>query len=498
MYRLNEEQPLSGTWGSIVRFGPAIIVALFYTTVVLHYSYTPDDTYRYLQYAKNLAQGDGFAFNANSPSYGFSCPLWILLIAGGVKAGIDPFIVAKTFDILFASLSLILVYTLAFSVIRDKIFAVVATCVFSFDAWFLRWAGSGMETSFAVLLVLLAVKYAYAGDYHIAGFVAGLLTIVLPEGALLFAVIQTENFFVSYIVEKRRRLFWVSLVLYAVVVVPWLIFSKQYFGTWVPNTVLAKNAVHRTFSDGFGTFVDSVGILSSTQPLLLVLLIVGLPFIIRRGGIGTFIAKCMPLLWIAGLVIGYAVLNVQVVSRTLVPVIPIITVYALWSLKQFELSFGWARQKVLVLLAVVAFGTILQSQMVYYAKVVPHLYAFSKGMDEAMKPIALWLKSETPDTVSILTPDVGLLGYVTDRRFFDTAGLISPPVKRAFAGLSYDEGMKKAVYRGVLKPDFVVDRGLTESRLSSDSLQPIMSKPFAGLGLKRSDLVYYTLYRVIR
>ena len=86
----------------MTRYGPAFIVALFYVTVVFHYSYTPDDTYIYLQYAKNLANGNGFSFNANSPSYGITGPLWVLLIAGGVKAGLDPLIVAKTFDLLFA------------------------------------------------------------------------------------------------------------------------------------------------------------------------------------------------------------------------------------------------------------------------------------------------------------------------------------------------------------------------------------------------------------
>ncbi len=225
-----------------VRYGPALIVAVFYISTVLHYAYTPDDTYIYLQYAKNLAAGNGFAFNDNTPSYGVTGPLWVFLIAAGAKAGLNPMTVAKTFDMLFASLSVVLVFTFSVTFIRDRVYALVAALIFSVDAFFLRWSGTGMETSFAVILVLLTVKYAYLGDYHIAAFVTGLLTLVRPEGALLFIVVQSDNFIRSVVLGKSKRVFWMGLALYTLVVVPWLIFSLATFGTIVPNTEAAKSA----------------------------------------------------------------------------------------------------------------------------------------------------------------------------------------------------------------------------------------------------------------
>jgi len=491
-----EEQILSPFWSSMVKLGPALIVGLFYITVILHYSYTPDDTYIYLQYARNLAHGGGFAFDANSPSYGITGPLWALFIAGGTALGLDPLVVAKTFDILFASLSIVLVYTFSVILIRDKIYSLFATLVFSFDAWFLRWSGSGMETSFAVILVLLAVKYAYLGDYHIAGFVAGLLTLVRPEGLLLFIVIQTENFIVSFMLGRNRRLFWTSSLLYLLVVVPWVAYSYDTFGSIIPNTELAKSAVHWSFQSALSTASDCTMILASTLPLLVMLLIIGIPVVIRKGGIGTFIAKAMPVLWIATLLIGYVVLNVQVVSRYIVPATPIIIVYAYWCLKQIQLESAWSPKRVLIILSVVTLATLIQSQVVYRGTVVPHMKAFANGMERGIKPIALWLQKNTSPDATVLTPDVGMLGYISDRDIFDTSGLITPAVKRAFNGASYDDGMKQQLYRKVVNPDYIVDRASNKERLTCDSLRPVMTTEFPDLGIRKSEPVYYTLYKV--
>lgn len=493
-----EEQVLTPFWARVIKYGPAMIVGLFYITIVLHYTYTPDETYIYLQYAKNFASGDGFSFNADTQSYGISGPLWVLLIAAGTRAGLDPFIVAKTFDILFASLSIVLVYTIAFTIIRDKIYSFFAALVFSLDAWLLRWSGSGMETSFAIILVLLTVKYAYLGEYHIAGFVSGMLTLVLPEGILLFLLIQSENFILSYVLGRNKKLFWIAAALYLLVVVPWLIISYRIFGSIIPNTETARTAVHWSLRGAVGSMFDSVEILCTTLPLLLILLIVGIPFVIKQGGIGTFIAKGMPALWIFGLVCGYAVLNTQVVSRHLLPVVPLIIIYALWCLKPMAESFGWSARKALVVLSAIALGTILQSQAVYRLRVVPQMKAFAGGMEQGIKPIAFWLRSNSSIDASVLTPDVGMMGYIANRRIFDTAGLITPAVKEAFDGMSYDDGMKQHLFRTIIKPDYIVDRAPVESRLASDSLRPIMITEFDNPGLRNSVPIYYTLYEVLR
>ena len=495
---VDNDRILSPWLETLARIGPAIIVALFYVTVVLHYSYTPDHTYIYLQYARNLATGNGFAFDANSPSYGVAGPLWVLLIAGGAKAGLDPFVVAKTFDLLFASLSIVLVFTFSLTLLQDKIYALFAALIFSFDAWFLHWSGSGTETSFAIILVLLTVKYAYLEDYHIAGFVAGLLTLVRPEGALLFLVVQLENYFVSYVLRRKKRMFWIPFLVYGLVLAPWLLYSLVTFGSIVPDIGLAARVSEWSLGAVATTAWDSARTLGSTQLVTVLLLLVGIPLVVRKMGIGTLIVKGMPVLWVIILLIGYAILSVQVVPRYLLMVVPLIVVYGLWTLKQLDISFRWSFRKSLVVLSTVAFVTILQNEIIYRLTVVPTMDEDAIAMERGMKPIALWLRTNSDQDATILTSNIGLVGYVADRKTYNTLNRVTPQVNEALRGGEQDRGVEPPLYGRLDRPDFVVDRAGMKDRLASTSLKPVLTTEIASPGTTTPDTIFYTLYRVLQ
>src|SRR5260221_9240492 len=64
-----------------------LIVLLFYGTASLHFPYTPDDTYIYLQFARNATQGNGISFNAGEPTSGVTRTLWMFIISLGWKLG---------------------------------------------------------------------------------------------------------------------------------------------------------------------------------------------------------------------------------------------------------------------------------------------------------------------------------------------------------------------------------------------------------------------------
>mgnify|MGYP001560024612 CR=1 FL=1 len=143
----------------------AVLVVIFYVTAAGHFSYTTDDSYIYFQYARNLAQGNGPCFNAGEPSYGFTSPLWLLILSAGGAVGADIPLLAKVLDLLFASLSIVLLFFVALELTRDVAVSFCASLALSVNAWLLRWAGSGLETSLAVFLMLaLGVIAASPGN----------------------------------------------------------------------------------------------------------------------------------------------------------------------------------------------------------------------------------------------------------------------------------------------------------------------------------------------
>jgi hypothetical protein len=139
--------------------------------------------------------------------------------------------------------------------------------------------------------------------------------------------------------------------------------------------------------------------------------------------------------------------------------------------------------------------TVFQNQVVYQNQMIPHMKNFAAGMNH-LKPMAYWLRTNAPTEATVLASDAGLLGYVSEKYLYDTAGLITPSVRKSFEGVGYDEGMVQSRYAAAVWPDFIVDRASSRARLRSDVIQPIMSVDFPGLGLNKPDTVFYTLYRV--
>lgn len=482
----------------LMKYGIAAIIAVFYATAAMHFDYTPDDTYIYLQYAKHVAAGDGFSFNGNEPSYGVTGPLWVLLIASGVLVGLDPYVVAKTLDLIFASFSILVFYILAFAVIREKLYALVATWIFSFDAWFIRWASSGMETSFAVLLTLLSLLYAYKKEYIKATVVTGALTLVRPEGILLLPVVLLDLAVNGSERQSKKRLMRTSLAVFGGLMLAWFLFAALHFGTILPNILRAKSAQGVQLATILDVAQSTLKILGATQGVSILLLLIGLTLLVRLRGWSILKIDGILLLWALLLPLAYLALNVQVVSRYLLPVVPVVVLYAIWCIRQLEVVSVLSQRKSLLVLVAAAGLALAQNQYVHHSAVAPHVKNFTLGMNECIKPIAYWLRSNAPSDATVLAPDVGLVGYVSDLKIDDTAGLVTPNVKNTFAGLSYDEGMIQHWYDRAVHPNFIIDRSAQPNRLSSPTIQPVMTRIFPELNLSKPEPLYYTLYKVAK
>jgi hypothetical protein len=485
-------------WRIVLQYGAAVIVIVFYVTATLHFSSTPDETYVSLQYGRNIARGEGISFNAGSPSYGVSGPLWALLIAGGVKLNLDPYVVAKTLDIVFASLALIAVLAFAFIVIRDRLYALIAAWIFSFDAWFLRWAGSGTETSLAVLLAMLSLWYAYKKEYITSSLVAGLLTLVRPEGVFLFLAAQIDAVLNSRNKMSAVRTSVGSSVLYAMIVGTWMGFSYVHFGTMLPNQMRMAFIRDWSLPTVLSNALESMKIVGATQLVLVVALAGGVVVTVWKTGWQIIREEGFPLIWAFAVPLWYVLFGLEVGSRQLLLVLPVFVVYGLWGIKRLETASLVSPQRGFVILLLVAGISLAQNQVVYRGWVLPSMNSLELGVNEGLKPIAYWLRTNTPAGTTILAPQAGVIGYVSERNVIDASGMIAPEVGHAFGTVGYDAGMVERKYEAVIHPEYIIDRSLTPERLAAETMQPIMTRTFPGLGITKPELMYYTLYKVIQ
>jgi hypothetical protein len=177
---------------------------------------------------------------------------------------------------------------------------------------------------------------------------------------------------------------------------------------------------------------------------------------------------------------------------------PVIVIYGVWGLKRLEVASFVTPRRGLTILMVVATISLVQNQLVYRMLVLPQMESFEMGATQCLKPMAYWLRSNTPEGSSVLTPDPGIIGYVSERTVYDATGLISPEVRKAFGDNEYGVGVMEKKYDRLFHPDYIIDSSPVAGRLTSENLAPVMTRPFSGSGETKTGTLFYTLYKVIK
>lgn len=494
----------------IVRFALPVIVGLFYFSASSHFDYTPDDTFIYLQYAKNLSIGNGFSFNVGEPSYGFTSPLWVFLIAVGGLIGGELYTIAKALDLFLAGCALIVFYLLSFEIIRDELASIFSTIAFSINVWFVRWAGTGMETSLAILLLLWVILFCLRNDYLLSIIVLVLLFHVRPESIFLVPLIFIDHYLNSVDRTRAKHRILFLFIIYCILILPWLIYSLVTFGSVVSNTALAKAGWTVTVDDIAHTTFRSLKILLFSDGIAIFALIVGVI-------IAIFLRKKMltqnsyypeerlylkrqvviGISWIFVLLLFYIIADVNIVSRYFLLATPLLVIYAFGALYYIIVRLEKTRY-VYVSMLILAVLIMFQSQFVNQRYVRPHIEAFTQGMETCLIPIGKWLNQNTDSSAVIFTPDVGAIGYYSERIICDAAGLISssivPYVRK---GYTLDQMIEEKLYSSVCQADYVVHRSTVPEALGDNpALTALFYKPFYQMGIGKMEIQYYTVYKV--
>src|SRR5437660_6513063 len=192
-----------------------------------------DDSWIHLQFARNLAEGAGFAYNPGVPVAGSTAPLWTLLLGAAVRVGGAGLWVAKLLGIACTLVAALLTRRLALALGADRAAARVAGVA-------LLWAGpvawgalAGMEVSLAALLVAAALL-AHARDLTGGtALLAALAVLARPESAVLVPLLLLAR-----PVTGGRAAIFVGVTL--VVLAPAVCFSLVTAGTPVPATAAAQ------------------------------------------------------------------------------------------------------------------------------------------------------------------------------------------------------------------------------------------------------------------
>ena len=194
---------------------------------------TLDDAYITFRYARHLAEGYGFgAWNhVGEHVEGYSSLLWMLLLAGAARLGVD---VPTASKVLGIAAALIVIGALVSR--RDDRPAFLAGLFLALYVPFLLYAASGMEAVAFTCLVTLAL----IGPAAWQPIVAPLLVAMRPEGALVTAI---DVLALAWRGERRR---WIV----ATAATGGLTFAAIAVHRWVTYHAFAPNTYYAKVADG--------------------------------------------------------------------------------------------------------------------------------------------------------------------------------------------------------------------------------------------------------
>ncbi len=467
--------------------------------------YVTDDTFIHLQYARHVAHGEGFVFNSGERVYGSTSPLWVLLLADAIATGADGLVASKLLGALGLFASLLLWSRLVRRTLASPWLRMLSTLVWAGHAWMLRWSLSGMETPLTVALVLggmcaFTASEPWGEHPTLAGVLWALAALARPEcGLLLFlwgVLLMVEHGPRAGLVRAARGLSPAALVYGG-----WLAFARGYFGTFWPNTLAAKAAGGVSQAYRWEQFTRQGAIVAATDGVLVLVLLGALAALARYGGQPRLrpAVRDLPWMWLVAVPLLYIVRGVPVLSRYLVPLLPILGWLA-WRALDRALRLKPAQHTWLA--GAVIAALVLGQNLYTYARIVrPQIDSFSAGMGRSLIPWGRWFDQHAAADAVIAAPDIGALGYFSRRRVVDLAGLVTPEMVPILRRMPEEDAVARFEFARFSRPDYVVDRAsrpwdLTRRSPWRAALIPLGHASLPNLGVARPGEAVYSFYRI--
>ena len=471
-----------------------LAVLLLVISSFFYRNYLCDDLFISLQFAKNLSEMGEFSFNRGEPVYGFTSPLWIILLSLGKRTPFDFVLTSRILSTIFGIATIPLFFLLARTYIPDERIAIGITFLWAYDPWFIRWVPSGMETSLALFLLFLSLYFYLIKESSPLsfGFLA-LATLTRPEFAFLFFLMVIHSFFDP--LKKKNSLFK-GIILYLLLLIPWFFYSFFQFGSIIPNTLKVKHGFPADLSSIVSSFSTASKIVSTY--LIEIILILWL-FWKKRSQIlkSHFFVWC----WILGVPLFYGLGGLMLVSRYLLLILPFLILFGGLGLYHLFLARGITERVQLGILLTVLWVLFLGYSILSWRINFPAHQLYSETLTNSTVYIGRWFFNNTPPNATIMIlRDFGTFGYFSQRKIYDCMGIITPQFIPLWKRLPDHPILRDALYADWFRPDYVVDATRTPHLLTEDSSYPGLYKFLFTRGLtgrgQLANTLYYTVYQV--
>jgi hypothetical protein len=200
----------------------------------------------------NLVHGNGLVFEAGHRVHAFTSPLGTLLPAGlaALARTDDPETVMWLFRVV-SVLALGGAWWLVAPRLGGGLGLAAAACFWAADVKLAAFSTNGMETALLALVVALAWRALLDHRPALAGFALGAALWTRPDGFVYVGALAVAVLVLRGGPAWRFKDWLVMAAVAAAVYTPWFAWAWTYYGSPIPNTVLAKGS-HLTLGQAAG------------------------------------------------------------------------------------------------------------------------------------------------------------------------------------------------------------------------------------------------------
>ncbi len=393
-----------------------------------------DDSWIHFQFARNLAEGQGFSYNPGVPVAGSTAPLWTLLLAALFAVGGNHPLLAKVVGTAAALGAALVAARLALAWTGDRAAGLLTGALTALSGPLLWGALSGMEVSLAALLATAGTLAHTRGRDLAAATLLALAVLARPESVLLLGLVWTAG-----PITVRRSVLFAGCP--AALVGPWVAFNLATGGTPLPATAAAK------IEGGLAGFL-----LGAREPLMTTLVTrpwdFAVEWVLWLGGVNALLPLLLPpglwLLWRRGgrrLALPAGLLALQPLAMALL---------ATYRGPAFQ-EGRYAMHLLPMALAVIALpvaalvgkgvdaprlarlrrpimvGLVVAALMALWPAATRYGWAV-QNIETMQARLGRWVDANTPLHARLALNDVGAIGYLSRREVVDVMGLMTPAI----------------------------------------------------------------------
>jgi hypothetical protein len=477
-----------------------------------------DDSWIHLQFARNLAEGRGLAYNPGELVTGSTAPLWTALLSLLFLLPGSVIVWTKLLGVAFHLAGVAATWRLARELDLGRGLASLAAVLTLATSWLVWSALSGMEVPLFVALslsgMILHLRERAAPERPpLSAGVFAVAALARPEGLLLLVLALVDRCLVFRRDEQDGALVWerprlrsvlLGAALAACALAGTLLFYRWAGGAFLPTTFAAKNGELRRFLPDLQYIHTVLGILFRPQPYMVLLSGAGIAALVER--LGTPRDRgLLPALWLIALPVVYSTMSpsgkgilVGNFGRYYFPFFPVVAVLGVLGLERAaaalgpRLRAGGALLPVRALLLVLLFwptvSTLLQGAGRYAQNVA--------NVQDSDVAAARWLAPRLHPDAVLAVNDIGALKFLLPNRVIDLAGIANPEIRSEINRAVRENRPWEPVMAGEIakrRPDYLVIFPDWFPTLSLDpSFQPLHRIPIRdNITMGGNEIVVY-------